>query len=555
VLVYLGALGNPLVYDDVATIVENPSLRRPLHWPFVFVFNRFRPVVNVSYAFDTVLWDGDPFGYHLTSVLLHALAAALLFLLARALIADAAGKDTAEAPGRTGRAAAPLVAATLFAVHPLMTEAVGYVSARPEVLCAVFVFASLLAARVAMRGQPRWWVPAVAAWALGLGSRENAAMVPVLWLAYDRLLAPGDAPARRRRLWRLHVPAIALVVAAGAFRVGAFLRDEAGALPREVWRHFLTELPIFWRYLGLLLWPADQSLVHPAQRVASAFDPLVLVAAAGMVALAVAAWIVRRRWPVEVFALLWFPLLLAPSSSFIPLAELMAEHRAYLASAGIFLLAGSGFGRLLAWWQRTEKRPLRAPQVAFAVLAALLAVATMARNRIWEDPVTLWRDAATKAPLTWAPHFALGDALRDRDGCAAALAVYRRAVVLWPEDNRARINLGICLAQTEQYEAAVRTFDAALVVDPGSAAAHTNLGWLANRGGEPELARQHFRAALAREPRNAVALINLATLSETVFRDPAEALRLCRELAAAYPDAPAAHACIARNEQRLGAGQ
>lgn len=552
--VYLGALHNPFVYDDVATVVKNPSLRDLSNWRFVLGFSPFRPLVNLSYAVDTALWGLQPYGFHLTGLLLHALDAALFWLLASALLRDQASVATQAAAETGSQRLAALGAACLFAVHPMMTEAVGYASARGEVLCAALVFACLLFARRAvMERRRRLWVGAALCWLLALASRENAAMVPLVFLAWDRLLQPGSQDERRRRLWRLHLPLVALVAAGGAFRLAAYLRSETAALPREVWRHFCTELPIYWRYLRLLLWPAGQSLVHPAQRVASPLQPAVLLAAAGMLAAGAAAWMLRRRFPLAVFGLVWFPLFLAPSSSLIPLVELMAEHRVYLASCGLFLIAGLGFARLDGWWRNAERQPSLLPRALGMAAIALLAVLTMARNEVWADPVTLWADAARKAPLTWAPYYALGDALRDSRGCRAAVPIYRRAVELRPDDNRARLNLGICLAQLGEQGPAKATFEAALALDPRSPDVHNNLGWLANLDRQPDAARQHFQRALEIDPKNAVSLINLATLDETVFDDPAEALRLCRELQRLHPGSAAAGACVERNERRLQA--
>lgn len=566
VTVYLGALDNPFAYDDVATVVNNPSLREPLDWAFVFAHGRLQPVVNLSYALDATWWGMAPHGFHVTSLALHALAVMLFFFWVRALALDAAARredaSRADGPGSLEPAgpASPaastppprriaFAAAVLLAVHPLMTQAVGYVSARAEVLCAVFSFAALLAARRALLGDGRWWwAGAAVAWALALGSRESAAVLPLVLLAYDRLLRPGSAAARRRRLWLLHLPLLAAAASGAVFRVSTFLRGEAGALPRDIWSQILTELPIYWRYLRLLLWPAGQSLVHPAPRIESLLEPRALVAATGMFVVAAAAWRVRRRQPLVALGALWFPAFLAPAG-LVPLVEPMAEHRAYLASCGVFVIVGLALDRAAAWWRAGDRQPGRLPQHLAVAVVAVLALLTMARNRVWADPVTLWADAAAKAPLTWAPHYALGDALRDQRGCAAAIAPYRRAVELRPADNRARINLGVCLAQTRAYDEARRVFAEALTVDPGSADAHTNLGWLANLARRPDLAAAHFRAALERDPDSPVALVNLATLEETVFRNPSEALRLCRVLERAHPGSAAARECIARNER------
>jgi len=516
---------------------------------FVLVFSPFRPVVNVSYALDAAVWGLDPFGFHLTGVLLHAINVALFYVFADALLRDrAAMQGEASAAPRADRLAA-LAAAALFAVHPLMSEAVGYASARPELLCSAFVFTALLCARRAVLGRRSlWWLAAAIAWVVALGSRETGAMAPVAFFAWDRLLRPGGLDgeaARRRRLWWLHAPLLVLIVAGGVARILVFLEREVGALPRQVWQHLCTELPIFWRYLRLLLWPAGQTLVHPAQRVASPWRPEVLLAAAGILVVAALAWRFRRRFPLAGFGLLWFALFLAPSS-LIPLVELMAEHRAYLASCGIFLLAGAGAGWLAAWWRSREKQPQRAPHALVAIVIVALAVATLARNQMWADPVMLWGDAAAKAPLTWAPQYALGDALRERGDCKGAIVAYRRAVELRSDDPRARINLGMCLIKEGRHDDAERELRAALAVDPGSLDARNDLGFLANLERRPDIAVGWFRETLARDPNNVAAHMNLAVLAEKVFHDPASALQHCEAVERAQPGIPAVQECLAR---------
>lgn len=565
VAAYVNALHHPFVYDDRGTVVQNPSLLDlgNLHW--ILIYSPFRPLVNLSYALDHRFWGLDPFGYHLTNLALHVLNVALFFGLASALARDRAawGPGPASDPG-PGRAAgrqaaegpsprlAAFAAAALFAVHPLMTEAVGYASGRPEVLCGTFVLLSIGCAHRGMRqDSPRWLFAALVPLVLGLASREVAAMVPFFLLAADRLLQLGSAAGRRRRLWAFHLPLVLLVAAGGAWRLHSYLTAESQGLPRPVAAHALTELVIFWRYLSLVVFPVAQSIVHPAQRIATPWHPALLAAVAALAAAAAAAWALRRRFPLAVLALLWFPLFLLPSSSLVPLFELMAEHRVYVASCGLFLLAGMGFALAVAAAPGPGVRAL-----CFAALAAVLAVllaATVLRNRVWADPVTLWRDAAQKAPLTWAPFYALGDALREQGDCAAAIPAYRRAMELLPQEPRARMNLGICLAETRRYEEARQAFEDALRADPGSVQAEDNLGRLALLAGHPEEARQRYLQALQWDARDLVAHLNLALLLETRDGDTAGALRLCREALAQHPQASVAADCVRRNQARLGA--
>jgi protein O-mannosyl-transferase len=551
---YVNSLHNPFVYDDRGTVVENPSLADlgNLHW--ILIYSPFRPLVNLSYALDHHWWGVDPLGYHLTNVALHALNVALFFGLAAALASD----RTAWGPRR--QTAGPLpsphlaafAAAALLAVHPVMTEAVGYASGRPEVLCGTFVLLAVWCAHRGMKqDSQRWLFASLVPLVFGLASREVAAMVPFLLLAADRLLRLGSEAGRRLRQWTFHLPLVLLVLAGGAYRLHSFLTVESQGLPRSLASNALTELVIFWRYLLLVLFPLSQSVVHPAQRIATPWHPAVLAAGAALAAAAAATWALRRRFPLATLALLWFPLFLLPSS-LIPLLELMAEHRVYVASCGLFLLGGLGFARLAA--AAADRRGVRA--LCHAALAALLAVllgATVLRNRVWADPVSLWRDATEKAPLTWAPFHELGDALRDRGDCAAAISVYRRAVELLPAENRTRMNLGICLAETRRFAEARQVFEEALREDPTSAQAQTNLGRLALLAGHPEEARQRYLQALRWDPRNLVAKLNLALLLETRDGNPAAALRLCGEVLAEHPQSGVAADCVRRNQARLAA--
>src|SRR5713101_4374894 len=137
-LVYLNALHNPFVYDDYRTIVDNGSIQTLLQPRAIVMHEPTRPLVNLSYAIDRALWGAAPFGFHLTNLLLHVLNVGLLFLIARRLVEDQQRTQSSE-PGvlnaepetrnlQPRPLAVAFAAAALFAVHPMMTEAVGYIS-------------------------------------------------------------------------------------------------------------------------------------------------------------------------------------------------------------------------------------------------------------------------------------------------------------------------------------------------------------------------------------------------------------------------------------------
>ena len=546
VAAYGNALHNPFVYDDRDTVTANPSIVDPSNVRFLLVYSPFRPVVNVSYALDRLAWGPEPAGFHATNIALHAGVAALLYYLLLALLADS---------GLTrGARAAAFIGAAGFALHPLQSEAVGYISGRSELLCALWFVASLLAARRAMASGRT--LPAVLAFAfaaLALASKEVAVMLPVVLLAYDWLLGPGGEEARRRRRRRYVLPALALVMVAGLVRLAALGAASAAPGLQAALLNLLTQSIVIWRYAALLVWPHGQSIMHAVHRVTTPTDPAGLAAIVALAAAIVLAVRVRRAAPIVTFGVIWYLAALAPSSSVIALREGMAEHRVYLANGGVFAIAAGGLAHWLARRPAAAKIPLALVALPCAVLLAL-GVLTVRRNAVWSNPVTLWSAAIPHAAGMWEPHYALADALREAGDCRGAIDAYQRVVELYPRDRDAYTNLGICLAQSGRTAEAEQAFRRALEIDPGFARGYTNLGALALLEGNPERARDFYREALARDSANVLARLQLASMFEHTFRDYHSAARMCGEARLIAPATAGVAECVARN-QRLAAEQ
>ena len=536
-LAYLNALDNPFVYDDHDTVLANRSLVDLSNLRFILVYTPFRPLVNASYALDRWIWDYRPFGYHLTSVALHALTVVLLYVWMRRILDDTTPGADATLPAFAG--------AALFAVHPIQTEAVGYVSGRSEVLSAVWFMTALLLGRSAVTsGRRVSAVLGVVAGVLALASKETALALPVVFLAYDWLLRPGTDEGRRRRLWLVAVPLLVLAAAAGGYRFLAMNGPSNGVMTAVL--NAMTQSIVIWRYVGLIVWPFGQSIMHSVHRVTHLADPFAWIAIAALLLTCVIGFRLRRSDPVSALGIAWFLAVLAPSSSFLPLREGMAEHRAYLASAGLFVVISSIVRRRTI----AMKAPQYSMRLAVGVAVSILCGLTMMRNRVWSDPITLWSAATLYAEGMWEPRYALADSLREAGQCAAAVPEYRKVVALRPAHRDGHTNLGICLAETGHLDEAEREFRRALEIDPSYARGYTNLGALALMAGDATRARDFYREAIGKDPNNVLARMQLASLYENTFHDYHSAARMCGEARLLAPSTPGVVDCVERNQRR-----
>jgi hypothetical protein len=403
-------------------------------------------------------------------------------------------------------------------VHPIQTGTVGYISARSDLLCAAFSLAAFLAYRRWSRKSDHLaFAACLGSLGLALAAKEVALVVPLVFAAYDVVIAPSWSAGQRRRRRRILGTLVAFVLALTAVRLVVFaVLEHFGNVRLSLWRTALTQAGVILRYLRLLLFPIGQSLVHEVPDVESWADPMALAGLGAVLLLALAAWRGRGRQRVLAFGVLAFLILLIPSSSVIALNERMAEHRLYMPSIGFFIAIGSACE---AWRWRLQTTPfswLPAPALALTVL--LLGHLAIERNWIWGDPVQLWQESALKAPRVWAPHYALGDTLRDRGRYAEAAAAYRHAIRVLPTEPRAHVGLGICLAELGRDADAGRAFERALEVDPTLAQAYTNLGILAARQGQQDRARELYDKALELQPDNQTARRRLIELVSRVNR-------------------------------------
>jgi protein O-mannosyl-transferase len=495
-----------VLWDDDHYFLANPHYRGlgPSHlsWMFTVMWGHYMPLTWLSHGLDYVLWGMRPAGYHALNVLLHAAATGLAYFVALRLL-DAAVATVSRLALRFAAA----LSALLFAVHPLRVESVVWITERRDVLCGVFFLGAVLCYLRAVEAddprRTRWYCCAVALAGLALLSKAMAVTLPAVLLLLDvyplRRLGPGRWA--RPEVWREKLPFAALSAAAAVLAIVA--QRSVGTLSdlRAVGlleRIGLTCYGLVF-YAWKTLFPARLSPLYEAPHDYATLTPWFLGSAVVVAAVAAALVAGRNRWPGLVAAGAAFVVLLLPVLGLLHFGlHIAADRNTYFAGLAVAMLAG---GVVLHLLNASRSVTVARCTVASAVVIVLiLSVLTWRQSQVWRDSRTLWAHALAVSPSSVA-HAKLGVLLEEEGKTEEAIARFREALRLRPDNAYAANNWGIALANVWRFSEALVRFEAALRMNPNYAEARRNLqltrlrmanplGYLdAHRAGREDVAR------------------------------------------------------------------
>jgi tetratricopeptide (TPR) repeat protein len=534
VAVYSNTLAVPFLFDDRPKIVTTRSIEEL--WPADTTrWMGLRPVVRFSLAVNYAFGGRQVTGYHVVNLTIHLLAALTLFgIVRRTLI-----------PNRLAAWLAFAVA-LVWLVHPLQTQAVTYIIQRAEALMGLCYLLTLYC--VIRSAQSRyamaWGVVAIVVCALGMGTKAVMVTAPLVILLYDRTLLTGSfAVAIRTRPWLYLGLALTWLILYAQFHGGSVTRPGATAgfgfatvTPIEYAR---TQPRIVLHYLRLVFWPDPLCFDYGWQpaRTAAEFLPAVVVI---LGLLAAVVWALWRALPLGFLGASFF-LVLAPTSTVMPIQDLAVEHRMYLPLAAVVALVVMVTYRWIAprGYVATDGAELReGPQPwnnvvpckppcqsaggdwyrwqhwlvigALAIVVVALGARTYLRNRDYRSPQALWQSVVEAAPENPRGHNNLGIALAAEGHGVAAIECFRRALALNPSFARGHFNLARVLQAQDDLVDAANEYRQALRIDPHYLAACYNLANLRLRQGQLDAAIDHYRAALRIRPKSARTHHNLA---------------------------------------------
>jgi tetratricopeptide (TPR) repeat protein len=557
-------------FDDDVAILFKEQIRNPSKFfqinPFHSLTHGGRPVTDFTFALNYYFGGINVLGYHIFNFIIHILNGVLVYYFV--LLTMQSSRLSISYHGRAQFIA--LLTSGIFLLHPIQTEAISYISQRYESLASLFYLLSLVAyikARLMQQSAisyqqsaphpslpleggglgKGWMLPAtrytlyalsVVSGILALGSKEIAITLPVVILVYDFyfLFTPHPSPLPQTPLSpplmggvgegeglkgmpylrRAAVPGIFILLSmiAGIFILIGFSGGiDAGFSVKAFtpWEYLMTQFRVITKYIGLLFLPVNQNLDYDFRVSRSLFEADTFLSLIFLLALIITAILLFKRWRVGSFFILWFFIILSPTSSIIPIVDLIFEHRVYLASTGIFVVVSDVLSRLILSKNPPIPPLLKNPPIppllknppippllknppippllkggegglltpnsklhatrytlyatryplflVVIILLFILSGATFQRNKVWQTKLSLWEDAARKSPMKSRVHNNLGNCYMLLGRHFDAIEEYKKAIALDKNNVEAYYNLGINLEKIGLLNQAVYYYD------------------------------------------------------------------------------------------------
>lgn len=468
-LAFSNSILNGFAYDDTTQILQNQFIRDFRNLPKALVTEAwywrvqqdrdpnkedkpstpyYRPVVIIYLMLMWKLFGAVAPGWHLFNLILHLLAVYFVFLVLERFTKDL-------------RLSA--IASFLFAVHPLRSESVAWVSGLTDILLAVFLVSSFyLYMRYRTEGRVKLLVVALALFMLAVFTKEPAVALPIFICAYELFIVNQDKSLQARMKPAIKYSVCFLIVSAAYFAARyyalGFALNNTAFRSYPAYQILLTIPLVIWKYIWLLIWPVELSLFHATYMVKSPLDLKFVLPFVGLIGLAFGLWRLRGSM-VARFAILWFGIHLLPVLNLSAFGEdfLVQERYVYISSIGFSLLVAMALTKIpIEKWLPLGNR--RVAQTALVgLLVFLLAGKSLAQNTAWKDDMAVWLNGAEQAPEQTMAHYILGHKLIDLGEYAKGAEQLEEYMKLSPNNLIVISNLASAYALVYQYQAAANS--------------------------------------------------------------------------------------------------
>lgn len=455
--IYSNSLSGPFLFDDSVVITGEPSIQNfKLNWA------SGRVVTDFTFALNYYLHGESTTGYHAVNLLLHLISGLLVFALV-ILLFRTPFLSTTTLSAKSKQIG--FLASILFVAHPIQTQAVSYIAQRYTAMAALFYLAAIclyIVFRLSTAEGFRkffYYAGFLLCVVLAFKSKQNAATLPFAIIMVEMLFFSGSLKQRALYL----SPFIVAFFAGIIYFLGSDITLQALSaktrlgtiMPRD--DYLLTQFRVITTYLRLLVFPINQNLDHDYPVFDSILNPEVFLSGLlhlGLLLTAGYTYIYSRtknhHLRIFTFGILWFYLTLAIESSFIPIVDVIYEHRIYLPSVGFFLIFAAAFYQLA---QLKNKKPIQI--VIITTLVLILGLSTYNRNSVWQSGMALWSDTVSKSPNKPRPLNNLGIEYFNQNDYKTALKYFQLALAKDPRYMKAYFNAGESCQKMGRYQQAL----------------------------------------------------------------------------------------------------
>jgi protein O-mannosyl-transferase len=551
---YGSALSHAFIFDDLRSIVENPYIRNLRNVSLLLqgiqsYTGPYRALPTITFAVNYHFHQLNVLGYHLVNLILHILSGILVYLISRHLFRLASKTEEAFPEGKQEVRnrmdnVFPLLTALIFIIHPIQVNTVTYIVERNEGMAGFFFLLTffLFIKGSFQQGRKKmiYWCGAGLSFLGSVLSKEIGFMLPIVLILFDLIFVCQTREETMKR-WKIYLPIFLFPTLYGLFFLkggvwGLLIKGSRGWQWSPLWEHLLTEANVIIQYFKLIFLPLPGwlNIDHDMEISKTLMEYPTWISVSVHLALLVLAAIFFRKRKLISFSIGWFYLILAPTSSIIPIWDVMVEYRLYLPLFAYGLLLALSLKSLSRFLSRKGSKRFGRNLVWGLVILMLCFYSwvTLERNKVLKDDLSLWTDASKKSPDKYRPKINLVNAYIRRGFYDQAIEESLALLKKYPNDHEVYNALGISHRRQREYDQAIDCFQKSIRINSKSVFAYYNLGVIFLEQKKFDQAIETFGTALQVVPSYAKAYNNLANalamkgLLDEAIQKEKEAIRI-----------------------------
>lgn len=484
-MLYGNILDAPFQFDDYDFVVNNSAIKNPSTLLLMLSAPGRKTFAFLSFAFNYFVGGLNPFGYHLVNLMIHIINAFLLYISVSYILKTPRMRTLAMSKDKYS---IPVFAALIFLAHPLQTESVTYIWQRSEVLCGFFYLSAyLLYLFGRVRARKALYLLSLIVFFIGIYAKESIISLPLLVaLTEVSFFSTGSWQQKTRKKNKAFLILFSLTALLAAASIYKFWRIASASMNaplklESIKEYLLTQFGVIIYYIKLTFIPFGQNLDYAFKRSKGFMQPETFFSFLILALILIAACRLFKKERLMSFGIFFYFIYLLPTSSVLPLADVIFEHRLYLSIAGFGIFTGA----LLIKIDGAKKRLF-----LFLLILFAFSFLTISRNNVWRSQYALMADTVNKSPSNPRPKLVLASLYMSRNEYNHALPLLKDALAISPNYAEAHNNLGIIYYEEANYEDAFKEFSLALKNNPNLVDPYINIAVMYAQKGDLKSAEE-----------------------------------------------------------------